>query len=154
MNKLSTCLWFNTEAEEAAKFYTAIFKNAHITEIVHNTEATPTYEAGTVLTVGFTLEGQQYMALNGGPQFSFTEAISLVVNCDSQEEIDYYWDKLREGGQETACGWLKDRYGISWQIVPRVLPKLLQDKNREKAQRVMQALMNMKKLDIATLQQA
>lgn len=154
MNKLATCLWFNTQAEEAAKFYTTVFKNAQITDIVRNTEDSPSGKAGTVLTVGFTLDGQQYLALNGGPQFTFTEAISLIVNCDSQEEIDYYWDKLTEGGRETACGWLKDKYGLSWQIVPRVLPKLLQDKNKAKAQRVMQALMKMKKLDIAALEQA
>lgn len=153
MNKLATCLWFNTQAEEAAEFYTAVFKNAQITDIVRNTEGS-SGEAGTVLTVGFSLDGQQYLALNGGPQFTFNEAISLIVNCDSQEEIDYYWDKLTEGGQQTACGWLKDKYGLSWQIVPRVLPRLLQNKDKAQAQRVMQALMKMKKPDIAALEQA
>lgn len=154
MHQLTTCLWFNTQAEEAAKFYTGIFKNAHITDIVRNTEGSPAGDPGTVLTVGFNLDGQQYMALNGGPAFTFTEAISLVVNCKDQEEIDYYWNSLTEGGKEVECGWLKDKFGLSWQVVPTILPQLLQGKDREKAKRVMQVLMKMKKLDIATLEQA
>lgn len=159
MQKITPCLWFDSNAEEASRFYTSIFKNSKITNISRYGEAG--YEvhhmpAGTVLTVEFELDGQTFTALNGGPVFKFNEAISFQVGCDSQEEVDYYWGKLSEGGDKKAqqCGWLKDKYGISWQIVPKVLVELLQSKDAEKSGRVMEAMLKMTKIDIGRLQQA
>lgn len=154
MQKISTCLWFDGQAEPAARFYTSIFKDSDIGEISHYGPNTPG-EEGTVLTVSFQIEGQDFLALNGGPVYQFTPAISFVVDCRSQEEVDYYWDRLLEGGgRPDQCGWLTDRYGISWQIVPAVLSELLGDPDREKADRVMQAMLKMVKLDIAELRRA
>jgi len=152
MQKISPFLWFNNQAEEAAKFYTSIFKNSKIKNVSHYGEGAP-LPKGTVLVVNFELNAQDFMALNGGPQFKFTEAISFVVHCDNQEEIDYYWEKLSEGGSEVQCGWLKDKYGLSWQVVPTVLGKLMSG-DPAKANRVMQALMKMVKLDIKKLEEA
>lgn len=152
--KITTFLWFDNNAEEAAKFYVSVFKNSRILETSHYTEVGPGPK-GSVMTISFELDGQQFTALNGGPQFKFTEAISLVVNCQSQEEVDYYWDKLREGGgQEVECGWLKDKFGLFWQIVPEALMRLLNDSDQAKVNRVMQAMMQMKKLDIKKIEQA
>ena len=153
MQKIVPNLWFDTEAEEAAKFYTSLFKNSKITDISYFGEGGPR-PAGMVLTVAFELDGQSFTALNGGPDFKFTEAISLLVNCESQEEVDDLWNKLLEGGEESQCGWLKDRYGLSWQIIPTVLGELLQDEDAEKAKRVMEAMLKMVKIDIAALQAA
>jgi predicted 3-demethylubiquinone-9 3-methyltransferase (glyoxalase superfamily) len=159
MQKITPCLWFDSNAEEAVNFYTVIFKNSKIENISRYGEAG--YEihgkpAGTVLTIEFELNGQAFTALNGGPVFKFNEAISFQVGCESQEEVDYYWEKLSEGGDKKAqqCGWLKDKYGVSWQIVPTVVGKMLQDKDAKKSERVMKALLQMKKLDIRGLQQA
>jgi predicted 3-demethylubiquinone-9 3-methyltransferase (glyoxalase superfamily) len=159
MLKITPCLWFDSNAEEAAKFYTSIFKSSKIGKI--SRYGKEGYEIhgkpeGTVLTVEFELNGQTFTALNGGPAFKFNEAISFQVHCKTQNEVDYYWEKLSKGGDEKAqqCGWLKDRYGVSWQIVPIVLSEMLQDKNAEKSERVMKALLQMKKLDIKTLEQA
>ena len=159
MQNITPCLWFDSNAEEAANFYTSVFKNSHIGKISRYGEAG--YEihgkpAGTVLTVEFELNGHTFTALNGGQMFKFNEAISFQVNCESQEEVDYYWRKLSEGGDEKAqqCGWLKDKYGVSWQIVPTVLGEMLQDKDPKKSERVMKALLQMKKIDIKGLQQA
>jgi predicted 3-demethylubiquinone-9 3-methyltransferase (glyoxalase superfamily) len=153
MQKITPFLWFDTQAEEAANFYVSIFKNAKVLGIARYGEAGPGPK-GSVLTVQFELEGQNFTALNGGPQFKFTEAVSFVVNCTSQEEVDYFWDKLLEGGKSSQCGWLKDKYGMSWQIVPQALVELLQDKDPAKATRVMQAMMKMIKIDIETLKRA
>ncbi len=153
MQKIVTFLWFDNQAEEAVNLYTSIFKNSKITGVARNSEAGHG-EKGSVMTVNFTLEGQEFIALNGGPMFKFTEAISLFVNCETQEEVDALWNKLTEGGQESQCGWLKDKYGLSWQIIPTTLMKLMSDPDREKAGRVMQAMLQMKKIDIAKLQQA
>lgn len=159
MQPITPCLWFDDQGEEAAKFYTSIFKNSQIKEISRYTEAGQEIhgkQPGTVMAVAFELNGQPFTALNGGPMFKFNEAISLQVHCQTQEEVDYYWEKLSEGGDENAqqCGWLKDKYGVSWQIVPTVLSELMQDKDAGRAQRVMNALLQMKKLDIAALEQA
>jgi predicted 3-demethylubiquinone-9 3-methyltransferase (glyoxalase superfamily) len=141
-SKVTPCLWFDNNAEEAIKFYTAIFKNSRVINL-HPIVST------------FELEGQRLMALNGGPHFKFTEAISLYVNCESQEEVDYYWERLlSDGGKESQCGWLKDKFGLSWQIVPSRLSQLMKDTNREKSERVMQAMLKMIKLDIKALEQA
>jgi predicted 3-demethylubiquinone-9 3-methyltransferase (glyoxalase superfamily) len=159
MQKITPCLWFDSNAEEAVKFYTSIFKKSKIRKIARYGEEG--YEihgrpAGTVLTVEFELNGQTFTALNGGPVFKFNEAISFQVSCKSQQELDYYWEKLSKGGDEKAqqCGWLKDKYGVSWQIVPTVLGEMLQDKVTKKSERVMKALLQMKKLDIKKLKQA
>jgi len=159
MQKITPCLWFDSNAEEAVKFYASIFKNSKIGKI--SRYGKEGYEIhgkpeGTVLTVEFELNGQTFTALNGGPTFKFNEAISFQVHCKSQKEVDYYWDKLSKGGDEKAqqCGWLKDKYGLSWQIVPTVLGEMLQDKDARKLERVMSALLQMKKLDIKTLKQA
>ncbi len=159
MQKITPCLWFDSNAEEAVNFYTSIFKNSKIGNISRYGEAG--YEihgkpAGTVMNIEFELNGQAFTALNGGPMFKFNEAISFQVSCESQEEIDYYWGKLSEGGDEKAqqCGWLKDKYGLSWQIVPTVLVKMLLDKDAKKSERVMNALLQMKKIDIRTLKHA
>lgn len=153
MQKISPFLWFESEAEDAAKFYVSIFRNSRIVKVARYSEAGPGPE-GSAMTVGFELEGQTFTALNGGPMFKFNEAISFVVDCTTQAEVDHYWDHLLEGGTAQQCGWLKDRYGLSWQIVPRVLVELLSGSDPAKAGRVMQAMFGMVKLDIAKLQQA
>lgn len=157
MQKITPCLWFDDQAEEAVKFYTSFFKNSKIGKVARYGESGAKVSGrpkGTVMTVTFELDGQEFMALNGGPIFKFTEAISLAVNCKTQEEIDELWEKLSAGGEKGVCGWLKDKYGLSWQIVPTVLDEMMQDKDAEKTERVMKALLDMKKLDIKTLRQA
>lgn len=152
--KITTFLWFDQEAEQAANFYTSVFPEARITSVSRNTESAPG-ETGSALVVGLELFGQEFTLLNGGPGHPFTDAISLMVTCETQEEVDRYWNKLTAGGgEEVACGWLKDKYGLSWQITPRVLMNYLSDPDREKADRVMQAMLTMKKIDIAQLEQA
>jgi predicted 3-demethylubiquinone-9 3-methyltransferase (glyoxalase superfamily) len=159
MRKITPCLWFDTQAEEAAKFYASIFKNSRIGRISrygkegHEIHGRP---EGSVLTVEFEINGQTFTALNGGPLFKFNEAVSFQVHCDNQQELDHYWEKLGKGGDAKAqqCGWLKDKYGVSWQIVPTVLANMLQDKDTRKSERVMKELLRMKKLDIARLEQA
>jgi predicted 3-demethylubiquinone-9 3-methyltransferase (glyoxalase superfamily) len=153
MQKVTTCLWYNNEAEEAAKFYVSIFKNSTLGVISLYGEAGPGPK-GSVMVVTFYLDGREFMALNGGPYFKLTEAMSLVVNCETQEEVDEYWEKLSEGGEKSRCGWLKDRYGLSWQVVPTILGKLMQDENQEKTNRVMQAMLKMEKLEVEGLKQA
>ena len=159
MQKITPCLWFDGKAEEAAKFYVSIFKDSKIGNVTrYGKEGYEIHgkEAGSVLTVDFKIEGQKFVALNGGPIFKFNEAISFQVRCETQKEVDYYWEKLSEGGDEQAqqCGWLKDKYGVSWQITPIVLEKMLQDKDTKKSDRVMKALLQMHKLDINILRQA
>lgn len=153
MQKITPFLWLDGKAEEAMNFYVSIFKNSKVESITHYGEAGPGPK-GMVMTATFQLNGQEFVALNGGPQFKFTEAISFVVNCDTQEEIDELWEKLSEGGEKGRCGWLKDKYGLSWQIVPPVLGEMLQDKDTKKSERVMKAMLQMDKLDIKTLQRA
>jgi predicted 3-demethylubiquinone-9 3-methyltransferase (glyoxalase superfamily) len=153
VQKLTPCLWFDTEGEEAATFYISVFPNSRILEVAHYGSAGPRAE-GTVMTVSFELNGQEFIALNGGPDFTFNEAISFEVNCESQEEVDSYWSTLAEGGEEGPCGWLKDRFGVSWQIVPTRLVELLTDPDREKAQRVMAAMLKMRKIEIDELERA
>jgi predicted 3-demethylubiquinone-9 3-methyltransferase (glyoxalase superfamily) len=153
MQKITPCLWFDTEGEDAAKFYTSIFPSSKIVEVARYGSAGPRAE-GSVMTVAFELDGQQFIALNGGPDFKFNEAISLTVDCENQEEVDRYWDALTDGGEPGPCGWLKDRYGVSWQIVPRILNELIADPDREKSQRVMAAMLKMGKIEIAELEQA
>jgi predicted 3-demethylubiquinone-9 3-methyltransferase (glyoxalase superfamily) len=153
MTAITPCLWFDTEGEEAARFYTSVFPNSRIVDITHYGSAGPRAE-GTVMTVEFELDGQKFIALNGGPDFTFSEAISFEVGCKTQEEVDSYWDKLSEGGEEGPCGWLKDRFGLSWQIIPNVLPRLLSDPDTEKSQRVMAVMLEMKKIDIEALERA
>jgi predicted 3-demethylubiquinone-9 3-methyltransferase (glyoxalase superfamily) len=153
MPELTTCLWFDTHGEDAARFYTSVFPNSKITQVARYGSAGPR-PAGTVMTVSFELDGKKFTALNGGPEFSFTEAISFQVSCTSQDEVDAYWSKLAEGGEEGPCGWLKDRFGVSWQIVPTALPELLLDADQEKAQRVMAAMLKMRKIDIGELERA
>jgi predicted 3-demethylubiquinone-9 3-methyltransferase (glyoxalase superfamily) len=154
MSTIKPCLRFDTQAEEAAKFYVSIFKNSKLGNISYYGEGAP-LPKGTVLTVTFYLDGQEFMALNGGPIFKFTEAVSLIVNCETQAEIDYYWTKLTaDGGQEVQCGWLKDKYGLSWQIVPNALGEMLSDKDPEKSGRCMNAMLQMAKLDVAKLRAA
>jgi predicted 3-demethylubiquinone-9 3-methyltransferase (glyoxalase superfamily) len=152
-DKLVTCLWFDTQGEDAAHFYTALFPNSKLGEITRYGSAGPRPE-GTVMTVGFELMGQEFVALNGGPQFTFNEAVSFQVLCDSQEEVDRYWETLSEDGEQGPCGWLRDRFGVSWQVVPTALPRLLGDPDPERSQRVMQAMMGMKKLEIDELERA
>jgi predicted 3-demethylubiquinone-9 3-methyltransferase (glyoxalase superfamily) len=157
MQKITPFLWFSDNAEEAVRVYVSIFKNSKIGKIARYDEAGEKIAgrpAGSVMTVEFQLEGEDFVALNGGPMFKFTEAISFVVNCETQEEVDYYWKKLSAGGKEVQCGWLKDKFGLSWQIVPTILPELLSDKDAAKSQRVMQAMLEMVKLDIKKLKQA
>lgn len=151
--KINPCLWFDINAEVAVNFYISVFKNSKIDIITHYGKNAPLPE-GTVLTITFQLDGQHFMALNGGPEFTFSEAISFIVNCDTQEELDYFWSKLSEGGREVQCGWLKDKFGLSWQIVPTRLAELMKSADTEKSGRVMQALMQMVKIDIAGLQAA
>jgi predicted 3-demethylubiquinone-9 3-methyltransferase (glyoxalase superfamily) len=153
MQKITPCLWFDTEGEDAARFYTSVFPNSRIVEVTRYGSAGPRRE-GMVMTVTFELEGQTFTALNGGPDFSFDEAISFEVACETQEEVDRYWTTLSEGGEQGPCGWLKDRFGLSWQIIPTVLPRLLADPDREKAQRVMAAMLKMKKIEIDELERA
>jgi predicted 3-demethylubiquinone-9 3-methyltransferase (glyoxalase superfamily) len=159
MQKITSNLWFDKQAEEAAGFYTSIFKNSSIGKISrYGKEGFEVHgmPEGTVMVVEFWLEGQQFLALNGGPHFKFNEAISFVINCNTQEEVDYYWEKLTEGGDAKAqmCGWLKDKYGLSWQVVPTILDELMADPDQEKAGRAMSAMLQMKKLDIQTLKAA
>jgi predicted 3-demethylubiquinone-9 3-methyltransferase (glyoxalase superfamily) len=153
MQKLTPCLWFDTDGEEAATFYTSVFPNSKILEITRYGSAGPRAE-GMVMTVSFELDGQGFIALNGGPDFTFTEAISFEVNCESQEEVDSYWSTLSEGGEEGPCGWLKDKFGVSWQIVPKRLVELLTDPDQEKAQRVMAAMLKMRKIEVDELERA
>jgi predicted 3-demethylubiquinone-9 3-methyltransferase (glyoxalase superfamily) len=153
IQKITPFLWFDHQAEEAAAFYTSIFPNSHVAKVIRCGESGPG-PAGSVLTVEFQLQGQSFVALNGGPHFKFTEAISFVVNCETQDEVDAYWEKLSAGGAEVECGWLKDKFGLSWQIVPTVLFKLLNDPDPEKSGRVMKAMLKMKKLDIRALEEA
>jgi predicted 3-demethylubiquinone-9 3-methyltransferase (glyoxalase superfamily) len=153
MQKITPFLWFDHQAEEAMNFYTSIFRNAKIISVSRYGEAGPG-PAGTVMTGTFQLAGQEFMALNGGPEFKFTEAISFFVNCETQEQVDELWDRLSEGGEKGRCGWLKDKFGVSWQIVPTALGELMNDPDPAKSQRVMQAMLQMDKIDIATLQQA
>ena len=154
MSKIAPCLWFDGEAEEAANFYVSLLANSHIDQVQRNVTDSPGGKAGTVLTVAFTLAGQRFLALNGGIRFEYTPAISFMVDCADQAEVDRLWDALSDGGAPHRCGWFKDRYGVSWQIVPTVLPKLLGDRDLVKAQRVMQAMLQMSKLDIAGLEAA
>ncbi len=150
---LVTCLWFDTQAEEAANFYTGIFSGGTLGAVHRHTEAGPG-PAGSVMLVDFELNGQKFSALNGGPQFTFNEAVSIVVPCTDQAEVDYYWDRLSDGGHEIACGWLKDRYGLCWQIVPAVFFEMIADPDAAKVARVMQAMFGMTKFDVAGLEQA
>jgi predicted 3-demethylubiquinone-9 3-methyltransferase (glyoxalase superfamily) len=157
MQKITPFLWFDNQAEEAVNFYTAIFRNAKVVGVTRYGEAgaeAADRAPGTVMTIVFQIHGQEFIALNGGPQFTFSPAISFVVNCATQEEIDDLWEKLSAGGEKIECGWLQDKYGISWQIVPTVLGEMLQDQDAEKTERVMKAMLHMKKIDIETLQQA
>jgi predicted 3-demethylubiquinone-9 3-methyltransferase (glyoxalase superfamily) len=152
--KITTFLWFDGNAEEAVNFYTSVFKNSKIRDIVRYGESGPR-QKGDVMVIDFELEGQQYTALNGGPEFKFNEAISLLVHCETQEEVDYFWKKLQEGGgKEIECGWLKDKFGLAWQITPQVLLDLLKDPDEQKKDRVMRAMMQMKKIDIRKIQEA
>ena len=157
--RITPCLWFDSQAEEAAQFYVSIFKNSKIRTVARYPKAGQEIHKqppGSVMTVEFELDGQTFTALNGGPDFKFNEAISLQVECSNQEEIDHYWDKLSAGGDPRAqqCGWLKDRYGLSWQVIPAALPEMLKDHQSDKAQRVMQALLRMKKIDVTELERA
>jgi predicted 3-demethylubiquinone-9 3-methyltransferase (glyoxalase superfamily) len=153
MPKITPNLWFDTEAEEAAGFYTSVFDDSRIVKVTHYTEGAPR-PAGTVMTVDFELNGQPFTGINGGPDFKFNEAVSLLIECDTQEEIDSYWKRLSDGGEEGPCGWLKDRYGLSWQVVPAGMDELFDDSDPERAARAMQAMLQMRKLDIAALRRA
>jgi predicted 3-demethylubiquinone-9 3-methyltransferase (glyoxalase superfamily) len=153
MQKITPFLWFDNNAEEAANFYVSVFKNSKILNVARYSDVGPGPK-GTVMTAEFELDGQEFVALNAGPTFKFTEAISFVVNCETQEEVDYYWERLSEGGEKSHCGWLKDKFGLSWQVTPTILGKLMADKDQEKANRVMQAMLKMDKLDIEPLQRA
>jgi predicted 3-demethylubiquinone-9 3-methyltransferase (glyoxalase superfamily) len=153
LQKIIPNLWFDTEAGEAAAFYTSIFENSRIVNVTHYTEAGPR-PAGMVMTVEFELEGQRFVAINGGPQFKFDEAVSFQINCETQQDIDYYWERLSTGGKEGPCGWLKDKYGLSWQVVPSGMEELFTDPDPERAKRAMQAMLKMSKLDIAALRRA
>ncbi len=153
MEKLTPCLWFDTEGEEAARFYATVFPNSKITEVTHYGTAGPRPE-GTVMTVSFELDGQPFIALNGGPEFTFTEAVSFEITCEDQDEVDRYWAILSDGGEEGPCGWLKDRFGLSWQVVPKRLMELVTDPDREEGQRAMAAMLGMRKIEIAELERA
>jgi predicted 3-demethylubiquinone-9 3-methyltransferase (glyoxalase superfamily) len=155
--KIMPCLWFDTQAEEAAKFYASVFKNSKIGKITrYGKEGFEKHgkKAGTVMTAELEIEGQKFVALNGGPHFKFNEAVSFQVHCDTQQEIDYLWGKLAKDGQEGPCGWLKDKFGLSWQVIPKALPQMLMDENSEKAQRVMRSMLQMHKIDLAALERA
>ena len=157
MQKITPFLWFNDNAQEAVKFYASIFKDSKIGRIARYGEEAAEKTGrpkGSVMTIEFELEGQRFVGLNGGPMFKFTEAISFVVNCETQEEVDYFWEKLSEGGEKSRCGWLTDRFGLSWQVVPTVLIDMLHDKDHEKSQRVMEAVLQMDKIDISKLKRA
>lgn len=145
--KIVPFLWFNHEAEEAVNFYTSLFKDSKIGTVVH-------YGEGTVMTIEFQLNGQEFIALNGGSEFKFTEALSLFIKCETQEEVDHLWDQLSEGGEKSQCGWLKDKYGLSWQVVPTALLKMMKDKDRQRAKRVMDAMMKMSKIEVSLLEEA
>jgi predicted 3-demethylubiquinone-9 3-methyltransferase (glyoxalase superfamily) len=153
MQKITPFLWFDGKAEEAARFYVSVFKNSKILSVTRYGEAGPGPQ-GSVMTVAFELDGEKFVALNGGPNYTFSPAVSFVVNCETQQEVDHYWERLSEGGEKIQCGWLRDKYGLSWQIVPTVLPELLQDKDPEKRKRVMAAMLKMIKLDIEQLKGA
>ena len=153
MQKITPCLWFETEAEEAARFYTSIFDDSRILEVTRYGEAGPGPE-GTVITVSFELDGQQFVALNGGTSFPFNESISFQISCRDEEEVDRFWSRLTEGGQEVQCGWLKDRYGVSWQVVPTRLHELLTDPDPQRARRATEAMLQMKKIDVSALERA
>jgi len=154
MSKIAPCLWFDGEAEEAAKFYVSLLPDSRVDHVQRNVMDSPAGKTGTVLVVQFTLAGQRFLALNGGTRFEYTHAISFQVDCTDQDEVDHLWDALSAGGSVERCGWLRDRYGVSWQIVPRVLPEMLGDPDPAKAQRIMQAMLQMVKLDIAALKAA
>ncbi|MBA2469245.1 MAG: VOC family protein [Chloroflexia bacterium] len=153
MNKITPFLWFNDNAEEAMNFYVSVFKNSEVLGVVRRGEAEPGAE-GSVVTTSFRLDGQEFVGLNGGPQFTFTEAISFMIDCASQDEVDYFWETLSDGGETSQCGWLKDKFGLTWQVVPTVLVELLQDEDPAKANRVMQAMLGMTKIDIVQLKEA
>jgi predicted 3-demethylubiquinone-9 3-methyltransferase (glyoxalase superfamily) len=153
MTKIRPCLWFDGNAEEAMRFYTSVFKNSKVGNVMRYGEAGPGPK-GSVMAVTFELDGQEFMGLNGGPHYKFSPAVSFFITCKTQEEVDYFWDKLSQGGQTQPCGWLQDRFGLSWQVVPSALGEMLEDKDAEKSQRVMKAMLQMKKLDIARLRQA
>ena len=153
MPKITPCLWFDTQGEDAAELYVSVFPNSRVVDVTHYGSAGPRPE-GTVMTVSFELDGHPFVALNGGPEFSFSEAVSFQVDCADQAEVDHYWERLSAGGEEGPCGWLKDRFGLSWQIVPTVLPELLAQPDAEKAQRVMSAMLQMRKIEIAALERA
>jgi predicted 3-demethylubiquinone-9 3-methyltransferase (glyoxalase superfamily) len=155
--RITPCLWFDSQAEEAAKFYASVFKNSKIGKISHyGKEGFEVHgrKAGTVMTVEFEIEGQKFVALNGGPHFQFNEAVSFQIHCETQAEIDHFWSKLTEGGKEQPCGWVKDRFGLSWQVIPNALPQMLMDENSEKAQRVMKSMLQMRKIDLDALKRA
>jgi predicted 3-demethylubiquinone-9 3-methyltransferase (glyoxalase superfamily) len=152
-SRIMPCLWFDTEAEEAAAFHTSVFPNSRIVDVAHYTESGPR-EAGMVMTVQYELNGNPFLALNGGPQFKFDEAVSFTVTCDDQAELDHYWGRLCEGGRESQCGWLVDRFGVSWQIVPKGMAEVLGDPDPERARRAMQAMLGMRKLDLQALRDA
>jgi predicted 3-demethylubiquinone-9 3-methyltransferase (glyoxalase superfamily) len=153
MPQITPNLWFDTESEEAAEFYVSVFPNSKVTNVTHYNEAGPR-PAGTVLTVDFVLDGQPFTAINGGPEFRFTEAVSFLVNCADQAEVDYYWSKLTDGGEESQCGWLKDRFGLSWQVAPAGMEKMLNDPDQSRAERAMRAMLGMQKIDLAALEAA
>jgi len=155
--RITPCLWFDSQAEEAVKFYASVFKNSKIGKISHyGKEGFEVHgrKAGTVMTVEFEIEGQKFVALNGGPHFQFNEAVSFQIHCETQAEIDHFWSKLTEGGKEQPCGWVKDRFGLSWQVIPNALPQMLMDENSEKAQRVMKSMLQMRKIDLDALKRA
>ena len=154
---ITPCLWFDTQAEEAAQFYASVFKDTKIGKISrYGKEGVEVHgkQPGTVMTVALEIAGQKLLALNGGPQFKFNEAVSFQVHCETQEEIDYFWSRLAEGGEEGPCGWLKDKFGLSWQVIPTALPQMLTDENSDKAQRVMRSMLQMRKIDLAALKRA
>jgi predicted 3-demethylubiquinone-9 3-methyltransferase (glyoxalase superfamily) len=150
--KITPNLWFDTEAKEAAEFYVSVFENSRIVSVTHYPESSP--RAGTVLTVEWDLNGQRFVGLNGGPQFKFDEAVSFAISCKDQEEVDYYWERLTDGGEESMCGWVKDRFGVSWQVVPEGMDELFSDHDSQRVERAWKAMMSMRKLDIAALQSA
>jgi predicted 3-demethylubiquinone-9 3-methyltransferase (glyoxalase superfamily) len=153
LQRITPSLWFDTEAEDAANYYVSVFENSRIVAVAHYTDAGPR-PAGTVMTVEFELDGQRFVGINGGPQFTFDEAVSFQINCETQDEIDYYWERLSDGGSEGPCGWLKDRFGLSWQVVPTGMDELFADPDQARATRAMEALLGMGKLDIAALRSA
>jgi predicted 3-demethylubiquinone-9 3-methyltransferase (glyoxalase superfamily) len=155
VDKISPCLWFDGDAEEAARLYTSLFPNSHIDSVDRSPADTPSGPEGSVITVNFTLDGRSYIGLNGGPDFKFTEAVSFSIDCDDQAEVDRYWDALlADGGKPSVCGWLYDRFGLSWQVVPRQLPEMLNSQDRPAAKRAMEAMLKMVKIDVAELERA